>query len=192
MLLRAICFLQFCLRRCVCIKQKHEKCSIISWHVAVVLYNFYSCLRKYESTFGFKSKTEHCQCKRRLGLRWAPTTWVNDREGCSMAEWSVFISLFIDSLALLRVFEINNSQQKSDRGMKISTFPAVKPFIKLTRGRIKPRRRGVEKWRLERERKEGGKQVQHQEEGGKEGKGYEKWHWEENRSRGKVKEAKFS
>lgn len=34
------------------------------------------------------------------------------------------------------MFEINNSQQKSDRGMKISTFPAVKPFIKLTRGRI--------------------------------------------------------
>ncbi len=39
------------------------------------------------------------------------------------------------------MFEINNSQQKSDRGMKISTFPAVKPFIKLTRGRI-----GVEEW----------------------------------------------
>lgn len=34
------------------------------------------------------------------------------------------------------MFEINNSQQKSDRGMKISTFPAVKPFIKLTRGRM--------------------------------------------------------
>lgn len=32
------------------------------------------------------------------------------------------------------MFEINNGQQKSDRGMKISTFPAVKPFIKLTRG----------------------------------------------------------
>ena len=47
----------------------------------------------------------------------------------------MFISLFIDSLAFLRVFEINNSQQKSDRGMKISTFPAVKSFIKLTRGR---------------------------------------------------------
>lgn len=40
------------------------------------------------------------------------------------------------------MFEINNSQQKSDRGMKISTFPAVKPFIKLTRGRI-----GMEEWR---------------------------------------------
>lgn len=48
----------------------------------------------------------------------------------------MFISLFIDSLAFRRVFEINNSQQKSDRRMKISTFPAVKPFIKLTRGRI--------------------------------------------------------
>lgn len=48
----------------------------------------------------------------------------------------MFISLFIDLLAFLRVFEINNSQQKSDRRMKISTFPAVKPFIKLTRGRI--------------------------------------------------------
>lgn len=34
------------------------------------------------------------------------------------------------------MFEINNSQQKSDRGMKISTFPAVRPFIKLTSGRI--------------------------------------------------------
>lgn len=48
----------------------------------------------------------------------------------------MFITLFIDSLAFLLVFEINNSQQKSDRGMKISTFSAVKPFIKLTRGRI--------------------------------------------------------
>lgn len=131
-------------------------------YITVILNNFYSHLRKNESTFGFKSKTEHYQCKCRPGLLWASTTWVNDCEGCSMAEWSVFISLFIDSLAFLRVFEINNSQQKSDRGMKISTFPAVKPFIKLTRGRIKPRRKGVEKWRLERERKEGGKQVQHE------------------------------
>lgn len=40
------------------------------------------------------------------------------------------------------MFEINNSQQKSDRGMKISTFPAVKPFIKLTRGRIEVERGG--------------------------------------------------
>lgn len=47
------------------------------------------------------------------------------------------------------MFEINNSQQKSDRGMKISTFTAVKPFIKLTRGRI-----GREEWRRQRLAKE--------------------------------------
>ena len=55
------------------------------------------------------------------------------------------------------MFEINNSQQKSDRGMKISTFPAVKPFIKLTRGRI-----GREEWGGG----AGGKQVQGEEGGG--------------------------
>lgn len=70
-------------------------------------------------------------------LKW-PISWLSD---CRIGGWSVFISLFIDSLAFLWVFEINNSQQKSDRGMKISTFPAVKPFIKLTRGRI-----GREEW----------------------------------------------
>lgn len=68
----------------------------------------------------------------------------------------MFISLFIDSLAFLLVFEINNSQQKSDRGMKISTFPAVKPFIKLTRGRIgREELRGVTF-----SERAGGKQVQ--------------------------------
>lgn len=68
------------------------------------------------------------------------------------------------------MFEINNSQQKSDRGMKISTFPAVKPFIKLTRGRI-----GVEEVRRgkvtsgEGAERAGGEQVQCEEEGGGEG-----------------------
>ena len=78
----------------------------------------------------------------------------------------MFISLFIDSLAFLWVFEINNSQQKSDRGMKISTFPAAEPFIKLTRGR-----KEAEEWREVGRVTFGegtrGKQVQSEVEGGK-------------------------
>lgn len=86
-----------------------------------------------------------------MGSSKDPQLGVSDCRIGSVARWRVFISLFIDSLAFLWVFEINNSQQKSDRGMKISTFPAVKPFIKLTRGRIGREVGGG--WRLARERK---------------------------------------
>ena len=87
------------------------------------------------------------------------------------------------------MFEINNSQQKSDRGMKISTFPAVKPFIKLTRGRI-----GVEEGRREKTFGEGAERA-----GGKqEGSRCNVRRREERREAGKVtlgtgkgKEAKF-
>lgn len=77
----------------------------------------------------------------------------------------MFISLFIDSLAFRRVFEINNSQQKSDRRMKISTFPAVKPFIKLTRGRIEAVVDGGGQVTFGGEQRAAGMQVQHEAEG---------------------------
>lgn len=155
------------------------------WYDAKVPHDFYSCFRKkkYWNILWFKSGAELYQDKCRPGLHRGPASWVNDCESCCMAGWSVFISLFIDSLAFLWVFEINNSQQKSDRGMKISTFPAVKPFIKLTRGRIGAEEwRGGEKWRLEREQRAGGKQVQC-EAGGQEGREGQ-WRWEQRRRKG--------
>lgn len=132
----------------------------------------------------FRRGPELYQCKCRLGLHRGPAPWVNDCKSSYMAGWSVFISLFIDSLAFLWVFEINNSQQKSDRGMKISTFPAVKPFIKLTRGRIEVERGGRESsdvWRGNRKR-EGSRCSVRWREGGRES---------DAGNRGEGKEAKF-
>lgn len=146
------------------------KYSRNTWYDAALLDDFCSRINtKYWNVLWFKSGAELYQYKCRPGFHRGPVPWVNGCESCCMAGWSVFISLFIDSLAFLWVFEINNSQQKSDRGMKISTFPAVKPFIKLTRGRIgaEEERRG--KWRLEREQRAGGKQVHSEGEGGREG-----------------------
>lgn len=121
----------------VCLSEaRYWKYSRNIWYDALVPADFYSRCKKYWNMLWFKSGAELYQYKCRPGLHRGPASWVNDCESCCMAGWSVFISLFIDSLAFLWVFEINNSQQKSDRGMKISTFPAVKPFIKLTRGRM--------------------------------------------------------
>lgn len=91
------------------------------------------------------------------------------------------------------MFEINNSQQKSDRGMKISTFPAVKPFIKLTRRRIGGEKEGggSDVWKGGREqegsrcsvRQRGGGMERRESDVGNRGEGKEaKFVWKEGES----------